>query len=218
MRTSGRVPFAGQAWKAPLGGSFLGSHQEQLTEEHRSGSLATRDGYVYSSLGTVAAGRAVAAAAGMSYPELMRTRLFEPLGMTHTAIQTSDPLVAGGRTASGLPARHWIFDAYAPAGAAVSTAGDLATLATALLKGTAQGMAALHPTAATGQANTRIGTFWHSSRWQTGQTIVWHDGLTGGYSSYLGLDQRTGRAVVVLSDVGTPATTDLGIDLLAQRR
>ena len=66
MRTSGRVPFAGLGWKAPLGGSFLGSHQEQLTEDTRSGSLATRDGYVYSSLGAAAAGRAVAAAAGMS--------------------------------------------------------------------------------------------------------------------------------------------------------
>ncbi len=38
--------------------------------------------------------------------------------------------------------------------------GDLAKLATALLDGTAPGMAALEPTTATDQSNSRIGDFW----------------------------------------------------------
>ena len=83
-------------------------------------------------------------------------------------------------------------DAYAPTGGAVSTTGDLAKLATALLNGTAPGLA-LDPTNATDQSNTRIGTFWHTSTWQTGQTITHHAGQTGGYSSYLGLDRPPAR-------------------------
>ena len=49
-----------------------------------------------------------------------------------------------------------MFDAYAPGGAAVSTAKDLALLATALLNGTAPGMTALTPTAPTDQGNTTV--------------------------------------------------------------
>jgi CubicO group peptidase (beta-lactamase class C family) len=77
----------------------------------------------------------------MRYPDLMRIRLFEPLGMSHTAIEVDDALVAGGESATGLPAQPWVMDAYAPGSAAVSTTGDLAKLATALLDGTAPGMA-----------------------------------------------------------------------------
>jgi CubicO group peptidase (beta-lactamase class C family) len=204
------------AWKALVGQNFLTSDLTQMTRETRDGDLATRGTFAYSSLGAATAGQAVAAAAGMSYPELMRTRLFEPLAMTHTAIEDDHALVAGGAAQSGLPVQPWVMDAYAPAGAAVSTSADLAKLATALLDGTAPGMSALDPSTATAQTNTRIGGFWVTSTWQNGQTITWHDGQTGGYTSYLGLDRAHGRAVVVLSDVANPATTDLGITLLAQ--
>lgn len=206
------------AWSAPLGRNFLTTGEQQMAREIRDGDLASNGTFVYSSLGAATAGQAVAAAAGMSYPELMRTRLFAPLGMTHTAIQDDHALVAGGNSHTGLPVQPWVFDAYAPAGAAVSTTGDLAKLAAALLDGTAPGMAALRPTTATGDADTRIGEFWATTTSHTGQTITWHTGQTGGYTAYLGLDRAHHRAAVVLSDVATPATADLGVDLLVHYR
>ena len=167
----------------------------------------------YSTLGSAIAGQAVAAAAHLSYPDLMRTRLFEPLGMSRTAIQVDGPLVEGGKSQTGLPVQPWVMDAYAPGAAAVSTAGDLAKLATALLEGTAPGMDALKPTTATDQSNTRVGGFWNVSTWPTGQTITAHAGQTGGYASYLGIDRPHRKAVIVLSDVANNAN-DLGIELL----
>ena len=177
------------AWKAPLGQGFLTADTTQMTKETRNQTLSDRGRYAYSTLGSAIAGQAVAAAAHMSYPDLMRTRLFEPLGMSHTAIEVDHALVAGGTSQTGLPVQPWVMDAYAPGGAAVSTTGDLAKLATALLDGTAPGMAALEPTTATDQSNTRIGDFWQVSTWQNGQTITWHAGQTGGYASYLGIDR-----------------------------
>ena len=109
----------------------------------------------------------------------MRKRLFEPLGMDHTAVQDDHPLVDAGRSASGFPVRPWVFGAYAPAGAVVSTVGDLVTLATAILNGRAPGLSALEPIAPTGEADTEIGIFWHVTT-APGQTIAWHQGLTGG--------------------------------------
>lgn len=186
-------------------------------QEATSGDLADRGSFSYT-LGAATAGQAAAAAAGMSYPDLIRTRLFEPLGMTDSAIQAGHRLVQDGTTDSGLSMQPWVFDGYAPGGAAVSTAKDLAILATALLQGTAPGMDALTATAPTDQSNTGIGDFWRVSQWQSGQTITWHNGQTAGYTSYLGLDRAHHTAVIVLSDVAVdPGTTDLGIELLARR-
>jgi CubicO group peptidase (beta-lactamase class C family) len=204
------------AWKAPLGQNFLTADSTQITEETRNQTLSGQGRYTYSTLGSAIAGQAVAAAAHMSYADLMRTRLFQPLGMSRTAIEVDHALVAGGKSQTGLPVQPWVMDAYAPGAAAVSTTGDLAKLATALLDGTAPGMAALEPTTATDQWNTRIGDFWHISTWQTGQTITHHAGQTGGYASYLGLDRPRHKAVIVLSDVANDGA-DLGTQLLAHR-
>jgi CubicO group peptidase (beta-lactamase class C family) len=205
-------------WRGPLGRNPLTDSRAELFQQARDGDLATRGTYVYSTLGAATAGQAAAAAAGMTYPDLMRTRLFAPLGMTDTAIQTGRPLVGRGHGASGLPVQPWVLDGYAPGGGAVSTTRDLVKLATALLDGTAPGLDALTPSRVhTNQDNTYVGIFWQNSTWQTGQTITWHNGQTGGYSSYLGLDRAHHTAVIVLSDVAAD-TTDLGSRLLAQRR
>lgn len=186
-----------------------------MTEEIRGQKLGSRGSWGYFNLGAAAAGQAVAAAAGMGYPDLMRTRLFEPLGMSRTAIQEDHTLVAGGKSQTGLKVQPWLFDAYAPAGAAVSTTADLAKFATALLDGAAPGMAALYPTTPTLETGTSVGDFWAISTLQNGLTVTWHTGQTGGYTSYFGLDRAHHKAVVVLSDVATEATTGLGVDLLA---
>ncbi len=212
----GAATVRSAAWKAPLGMDFLTADAAQMTEETREQTLGGRGDYAYSTLGSATAGQAVAAAAQMSYPDLMRTRLFEPLGMSHTAIEVNEALVAGGKSRTGLPVRPWVMDAYAPGAAAVSTTRDLAKLATALLDGTAPGMAALVPSTATDQSNTRVGDFWQVSTWGSGQTITAHAGQTGGYASYLGIDRARHTAVIVLSDVANNAN-DLGIELLADR-
>jgi CubicO group peptidase (beta-lactamase class C family) len=201
------------AWSAPLGLNFLTTTAEQMTEEIRAQHLVGRGSWAYSNLGAATAGQAVAAATGMSYSEMMRTRLFDPLKMNDTAIQGDEALVPGGKSQSGLSVHPWVINAYAPSGAAVTTTEDLARLATALLDGSAPGMAALDKTTATG-ADIDMGLFWLISPSPDGRTVTWHTGETGGYSSYFALDRTNDKAVVVLSDVVTPATATLGTRLL----
>ena len=102
--------------------------------------------------------------------------------------------------------------AYAPAGAAVSTTGDLARLATALLDGTAPGMAALERNHSPPRSPTPASARSRSRRLRNGQTITWHNGQTGGYTSYFGLDRPSHKAVIVLSDVANNATTTSASD------
>lgn len=204
-------------WAAPLGHSFFSTDVTQVIEEARGGALESRGTYVYSTLGAATAGLAVAAATDMDYPDLMRTRLFDPLGMNDTAVEDDRNAVSGGWSASGLPVQPWVMGSYAAGGGVVSTARDLATFATALINGTAPGLAAMDPAAPAGGEDTHVGMFWHISHEASGQTITWHTGQTGGYSTYFGIDRAEGTAVIVLSDVSNPAVSDLGRALLADR-
>ncbi len=185
------------------------SSRDDVLQEIRDTVPDGPGSYAYSNLGAATAGQAAAAATGMAYPDLMRTRLFEPLGMSDTAIQTT-ALVACGEATMGRPVQPWAMDGYAPAGAVISTTQDMSALALAVLHGTAPGLNAMTPTASTDSDNTRIGIFWQTTHWANGQTITWHNGGSGGYTAYLGFDLERHRAVVVLSDVAK-SVDDIGV-------
>jgi CubicO group peptidase (beta-lactamase class C family) len=187
----------------------------ELLAETRTARLTSPDRYAYSNLGAAVAGKVTAAAAGLSYPELMRERVFTPLGMRETVIADHD-LVPRGYAASGLRAAPWVMQGYAPAGGMVTTSADLATFAEAALTGRAPGLAALTPIAGTDDAATRIGMFWHISTDPEGRRqVVWHNGRTGGYASFLGIDRDRRRAVIVLADVSTSVDA-IGLKLLTE--
>lgn len=59
----------------------------------------------------------------------------------------------------------------------------------------------------------RVGMFWQLST-EGDRTVTWHNGRTGGYGAFLGLDRARGRAVVVLADVATDRTDELGLRLV----
>ncbi|MHA4949635.1 serine hydrolase domain-containing protein [Micromonospora sp. SD19] len=168
----------------------------------------------YSNLGPSVLGHALAARAGVAYSDLLRARLLQPLGMNATVIATrADDLPSGralGGRASGRPLDTWSGVGYAPAGIGPwSTAEDLGRLAAATLAGTAPGA-----DAATARfqrdGDTRIGYGWFTTR-HGDHEVVWHNGGTGGFRSYVGFERATGRAVVVLGN------TDKGVEPIGLR-
>jgi D-alanyl-D-alanine-carboxypeptidase/D-alanyl-D-alanine-endopeptidase len=73
--------------------------------------------YEYSNLGAGLLGYALARKAGMSYEELVRRRILDPLGMTSTSITLSadqKKRLAAGYNAGLEPAKNWDFDAETP--------------------------------------------------------------------------------------------------------
>ncbi|SDT38138.1 CubicO group peptidase, beta-lactamase class C family [Friedmanniella luteola] len=196
----------------PLGlDPYRGVSTAELVERAASTQTGPPE-YAYSNLGAALAGQAAAAAAGTDYPTLVQDRLLAPLGLWDTHLQTDQALVPAGRSARGRRMQPWVFDGYAPAGATVSTTADLTTLATTLLEERAPGMAALEPLADAGREGRQIGVFWQLST-QDGRTITWHNGRTGGYGAFVGLDRERGRAVVVMADVATDRVDELGLRL-----
>lgn len=156
----------------------------------------------YSNFGFELLGHAVAAGAGMSYRALVRERLAAPLGLTSIYIPATaeelGPRAIIGTSRSGRPRQPWTGEALAPAGGIRSSIGDMARIVQALLDGTAPGQAALDPVANFAGPAARIGAAWMTLRVK-GRDITWHNGATGGFRTWAGLDREAGTGVVLLS-------------------
>ena len=178
--------------------------------------------YEYSNFGAGLLGHVLALRAGMSYEALVETRITRPLGMTSTRITLSDDMrarLASGYDAALQPAANWDLPTLAGAGALRSTVNDMLLFLSAamgerptpLAKAFAAMTAARRPA---GASTLEIALGWHV--WTAnGHDVVWHNGGTAGYRTFIGFDPRARTAVVALSNAGTQAgVDDIGRHLL----
>lgn len=160
----------------------------------------------YSNLGFELLGHALAQAAAVDYPTLVHRRLAEPLGLsTFYAPATANDLrttALTGRSRRGRPRAPWTGAALAPAGGLRASITDMAILTQALVKGTAPGSSALDPVAQFSR-RAMIGAAWitltHHER-----RITWHNGGTGGFRSWIGLDRKRHTGLVLLTATSVP--------------
>jgi D-alanyl-D-alanine-carboxypeptidase/D-alanyl-D-alanine-endopeptidase len=188
---------------------FIGFDTQQLYG-FLSGYKLTRDPgeqYEYSNLGVGLLAYALARKAGMTLGELLRVRILHPLGMTSTGIVLSPDQkrrLATGYDGALSPAQNWDFDALAGAGGLRSTANDLLKFLAANLE---PGSTPLGPAVrlmrtvqhSTDSPDMEIMMGWHV--WNRyGVRIIWHNGVTGGYWSFIGFDPVKKVGAVVLSN------------------
>jgi D-alanyl-D-alanine-carboxypeptidase/D-alanyl-D-alanine-endopeptidase len=127
--------------------------------------------------------------------------------------------LAAGHDAAMETVANWDLPTLAGAGALRSTANDLLTFLAANLgdktSRLAPAMAAmLTVRRPTGQPGLEVALGWHIFT-TNGREIVWHNGGTGGYRSFMGFDPKTRTGVVVLSNASTTAgVDDIGRHLL----
>jgi CubicO group peptidase (beta-lactamase class C family) len=143
---------------------------------------------------------------GGSYEELIVKYICDPLGMNDTRVsirEKDSSLFAQGYDEQGVYNGPWnLSAAFAGAGAIRSTAGDLLKYAEAN-SGTATGslgkaIQLTHDTTfSSGQVT--IGLGWHYIR-SGAEKVLFHNGGTGGYRSYLAIDTQKKIAVVLLSN------------------
>ncbi len=175
--------------------------------------------YEYSNLGVGLLGHILALKAGTNYEALVRERVCRPLGMTNTFITLSPSAkqrLAPGHDAAGASARNWDLPTLAGAGALRSSANDLLKFLEANLELAPTALAPALRLAQQPQrdAGTRmkIGLGWHIAE-QHEARVVWHNGGTGGYHSFIGFNPATRRAVVVLAN-SARSFDDIGFHLL----
>lgn len=179
--------------------------------------------YEYSNLGAGLLGHALALKAGISYEELVRRRILNPLTMTDTSITLSvsqKERLALGHNSELLPVANWDFDVLQGAGALRSTANDmlkflaanLDMVDTPLRTALRRMRAVSHET---GTAGLEIMLGWHVLN-KFGAHIIWHNGATGGYRTFLGFDPAAKKGIIVLCNTSL-ASDDLGLHLLDPR-
>jgi serine-type D-Ala-D-Ala carboxypeptidase/endopeptidase len=218
--TSGlpRLP-PGLAWSALTRrrDPYAGYSEARLVRAARRSLRASSrpNAYAYSNYGYGLLGYLLGQAAGSSYQALVAERICGPLGLADTTFDVPradhDRLARGHARGRAVPG--WHMGALAAAGGLHSTAADLATLLRACLAAPAGTPLAVTPLAVTpldgalratmrpraGIPAGQIGLAWHLTV-RGDRELIWHNGMTGGYSAMLAFDPVRGVGVAALAN------------------
>ncbi len=170
--------------------------------------------FLYSNLGVGLLGQALADRAGKPYPMLLAEQVTIPLHLADTVITLSPSQrkrFMQGYDGQHKPAPAWDLDALAGAGAIRSTANDMLSYLEANLRpdvskaagatGTSPAatlpaaLALSHELRADVAPNSKIALAW---LYDAASGNYWHNGATGGYSSFVFFNPKAGYAAVVL--------------------
>jgi CubicO group peptidase (beta-lactamase class C family) len=168
--------------------------------------------FLYSNLGFGLLGQALANRAATTYPNLLRDEVTAPLNLKDTVIKLSpeqEKRFAQGHDAKHQEAHPWNLDAFAGAGAIRSTSNDMLGYLEAQLHPDTVGPA---DAAAGGATLSKALELSHQIRADVGPTTkialawlyvvktgdYWHNGGTGGFSSYVAFNPKADEATVVL--------------------
>lgn len=180
--------------------------------------------FEYSNLGMGLLGHILARRAGMNFEELVRARITGPLGLASTSVALSasmqDRLTPGhDERLDRVP--NWHLSSLAGAGGLRSSTNDLLGLLAAQLgfeeSPLAEAMAATRsvrgPRGGGPRSGRQMALGWMVSHIGD-KEILWHDGETAGYATFMGIDLKSRLGVVVLSNTSI-SLDDVGFHLLS---
>ena len=205
----------------PLADYSVARLDQFVSTYHLTRDIGSR--YEYSNVGAAVLAQALGHRAGMDYETLLESRVLKPLGMssTHIALdQTAKARVAVGHTFMLEPVPPGDMPAFAGSGALQSTANDLLTLLGVALgddtSPLAHAMAAmLRVRRPTGNPTVEAAIGWDVLTLSPGYELVFKDGATVGYRSFIAYDARARTGVVVLSNAASTAgVSDIALHLL----
>lgn len=161
----------------------------------------------YSNLGMGLLGHVLALKAGKSYEALVKERILNPLGMNNTTIMISDSQkkqLTIGHDAAGNPTSHWDIPTLAGAGALRSSGEDMMIYLAANMGLDKTSLSAAIELSHQyqhefGSETLSIGLAWLTSEAPDGD-VIWHNGGTGGYRSFVGFNKKMGIGVFVLAN------------------
>ncbi|HEY8582306.1 MAG TPA: serine hydrolase domain-containing protein [Capillimicrobium sp.] len=189
-------------------------YHELVRAARRTGGGKVR----YSSVGFGLLGDALAARAGAPYGELLRERVLAPLGLTSTGVDV--PPTLPGVSRRGRP-KPELIDPMPAAGAVRSTASDLLRFLAACREPSAVGGPLGEALALTQQPRAKVrkgaafGLGWIVLDGKGEPRVVWHNGGTYGFRSFVGFAPERGVSVAVLTNVARDVT-HLGHRLLRE--
>lgn len=193
---------------------------EHMLDFLRKHKLTRKPGeqYQYSNLGMGLLGKILEIHSKKSYETLVKEYICQPLSMSHTAIALDKQWqVAVGHDLDLNPVPLWDLPSMAAAGALRSNVKDslifvkenIAAHHVADKTLLQQAFVASHKTLRDINGKLKIATAWH----KLDEDVVWHNGGTGGFRSFLGFNPQRNIGVVVLTNTAN-SLDYVGINIL----
>jgi len=175
--------------------------------------------YEYSNLAVGLLGAVLAGAGEMSYEDIVRERILKPLGMNMTGIALEGEMLdwmVEGHNQQGEVVPLWDLPTFAGAGALRSNAEDMLIFLAANTgppeTQLERSMRDSHEVRESAGAQMDVGLNWHV-RHVGDEKIVWHNGGTAGFSTFVGFDPDKGVGTVVLTN-SVHGADDIGMHLI----
>lgn len=159
----------------------------------------------YSNYGTALLGIILESVHNVSLDRLLEQVITAPLGMPHTKFTLSEKerkQAATGYGEDGEEAHYWDFNGMEAAGGLKSTLPDMLRYLEANMKESNTDIALSHQQTTGSSAGQSAGLNWIRSIWNQGSSLIWHNGATYGFSSFIGFDKQARTGIVVLSNSG----------------
>jgi CubicO group peptidase (beta-lactamase class C family) len=170
--------------------------------------------YEYTNLGFGLLGHALALRAGRSYEQLVIERICQPLGLNDTSITLTPSMQARltpGHNTSLKTVSNWDIPTLEGAGALRSTANDLVRFLDAaqgrVKTPLAAAFASLLDVRRQTDTDQKVAAAGWFVRMQHDDEIVWKDGGTGGYATFIGYSTRSAIAAVLLANTSNWSST-----------
>lgn len=180
----------------------------------------TDEQYHYSNLGYGLLGHVLEIKTGMSLQQLLAERITKKLGMKDTAFAIE--FIDRKRLAQGhhgdIETANWPNGMLDGSGSILSTASDLIAFLKAHFNDAKSELTLELCSTLRARKNawegTDIGLGWHINKLPDGKVIHWHNGSSGGFHGFVGMDLAQQKAVVVLANSGGDGNDDIGFHLL----
>lgn len=175
--------------------------------------------FEYSNTGVGLLGYILCKVSGSTYDDLLKKYITGPLNMTETAAMLNaeqNGRFVDGHTSTGKKMPHWDLSVHAGAGAIKSSLHDMSLFVQANLNDDhpiASAIQKSHVPIMIGDSDLYLG--WHKDK-LLDQNILWHNGGTFGFSSYLAINKEQSIGVVLLSNYcfGSASIVDEYLDAI----
>lgn len=175
--------------------------------------------FEYSNLGMGLLGHLLELNTQTPYEALVKQKLLLPLGMNHSFVTldaTHRAHLAQGYDETGRPTPVWTDNVLTGAGSFLSDASDMLKFIKANLRQDASGISASLLRTHTQQLGGETGLGWilpsSTDKLMGNGDLVWHNGMAGGYASFVAVDRPNQYGLVVLSNKAEDVTA-LGMKL-----
>lgn len=189
--------------------AFLDYLSNLLALEYEAGSKSS-----YSNLGIGLLASALKYYSGLTFEKMAKDWVFNKYGMNNSTLNEEDvaDILIKGRNPEGDITPVWSFSALTGAGGILSTAEDLSKFLLAQLNPENKELALTREKTFEDNPGMDIGLSWMIIKRKDGAKWYWHNGGSGGYTSFMAIDLEKKSGVIVLSNLSAYHPKSRNID------